>query len=112
MTKPDLGFVSLDEIINAFAFELKRIEENYRRNGIPSNFKDIVEDIDCIRSQLLRRARYNIAQYVQSHPEVKQELRDKRRAEEEGKDTRDWRERVESNRQEAMKEARREALKG
>jgi hypothetical protein len=111
-TSPDLGFVALDEIANAFTFELERIERDYRHNGIPTDFKAIIEDIDCIRSQLLKRARHNFKQYVQNHPEIKQELRDKRKADEEKRDTRDWRDRVESNRQEAMKEARRDALKG
>lgn len=102
---PDLGFVSLDEVINSFMVELRRIEDDYRKNGIPRDLKSIIEDIDCIRSQLLKRARDNFLHYVKSHPEVKAEMREAKKAEDQKKDTRDWKDRVSHNRQAAIAEA-------
>jgi hypothetical protein len=109
MRAPNLGFVPLEEIQNAFSFEMRRIEEDYKKNGVPT-LNGVMEDIDCIRSQLLKRAADNFHAYIKTHPEVKKEMREARKAEEETKDTRGWADRVLASREEARREAKRSAL--
>lgn len=103
----DTGFVSVDDVRSVFIMALERLEKSYgpTRGGIPTDFKTIIEDIDDIRRQLLSRSQHNLAEYLKSHPETKREIREAKQELEVKKDTRDWKERVQANRAEALREA-------
>jgi hypothetical protein len=105
----NMGFVPLEEIRNVFIEALAKLEVDYvKTNGIPADFKTIIEDIDDIRRKLNSRAQYNLQHYLKSHPEVKKEQRDAKQENEAKKDTRDWKERVKSAREEAIRDCYRE----
>jgi len=75
-----LGFVPIDEIQNIFITVAHKTEEYIKLNGMPRNEKDVIDILDEYRSQLMRRAKTNLANYLKNNPQVKQEIREEREA--------------------------------
>ncbi len=102
-----LGFVSVDEIQNVFSFELSKIDNELSRDGMPLDYKIVVEWIDSIRLTLMQRARTNVEDYLRKNPAIRKEKREVKAQEmAEGKSSHDsWQDKVKANREEAIREA-------
>lgn len=96
-----LGFVSIDEIQNAFTFQMDQIEDDLKRNGPPANHVIIIEWIDQIRQELMRRARHNLDQYLLFNPQVRQAAMETRELKDAKEAHLDYKDRVAKNREKA-----------
>lgn len=67
------GFLPVNEVMNIFSESLKNIEEDYKRQGVP-DLKLILEHIDNIRLQLIKRSKFNIESYLKNNPESRKLL--------------------------------------
>lgn len=97
-----LGFVTLDEIQDAVTYEMDVITQDIRVNGMPSNERVLMEWVDGIRLQLLKRARSNLSDYLHNNPHVRQEMREDRELKDTTDAHKDYLERVKKNRDRAM----------
>lgn len=100
----DLGFVPLDEVQNVFVSEFANIEEDIRKNGIPTDHKIFIEYLDAIRLRLLQKARFNLMEYIKKNPEVRREMREAKAVGDKVED-KSWKDRVKANREAAIQDA-------
>ncbi len=98
-----LGFVPVDEIQNIFVQELREIEEDIGRNGVPMDKAIVFEWIDNIRLKVHARAQHNLDKYMRSNPIVVEKKREEKE-EDTVKDTRkeSYIEKVKKNRDAAI----------
>lgn len=99
-----LGFVSLDDIQNTFVVEFLEIENDFKRNGCPTDPKVFMDHMDHIRLRLIQKAQYNMSEYLKRNPEVRAEL-SKKKTEEPTQDNSKWQDRVKKNREAAIQDA-------
>jgi hypothetical protein len=97
-----MGFVTIDEVQDAFVYEMNVIQQDLAVNGIPANEKIIIEWIDGIRLQVLKRAQSNLQAYIQNNPHVRQEIREERELKDVGDARLEYLDRVKKNRERAM----------
>lgn len=98
----NMGFITLDELQDAFTYEMDEIERDIAVNGMPSNPRVLIEWVDGLRMQCLKRARGNLKDYLRNNPHVRQEVRQERELKDVTDSRRDYMDRVKANRERAM----------
>lgn len=103
------GFVPVEQIQNIFSEEIKKLEEDYGRQGIPTNHRLLFEHIDNIKLRIIQMAQFNLQKYLKDNPHLKKKEHEEKRLEVAEKSTsKDWRTRVEEQKKQAIAEAYRE----
>ena len=98
-----LGFVSLDDVQNVFITEIKKLEEDYKRQGVPTNPRVVFETLDAIRMTLMKRAKDNVKNYLLNNPHVRKEMREVKDARDQNVAQKSWKQRVQESREKAMR---------
>lgn len=101
-----MGFVPMREIQNVFSEALKKMDEDYRRLGPPTDYRTIIEHVEDIRSELIKRAEFNIKTFLTKNPEMRKKEHDvKKEAEAEAPRKKSWEDRVQAQKRDAIKAA-------